>query len=89
MVYINIPYVPENDRIKKDFVIREIQSLDISEDAKFVAFEAIYKRKPGGVNFDGTRLKEALLLEKALEKLGIPYRQSEESEYLEGEKTAS
>jgi len=87
MVYINIPYVPENNRIDRDFVIKEIQSLDINEDAKFEAFEAIYNRRPRGVNFDDAGLNEALLLEKALGRLGIPYRQSEESEHLFGDKT--
>ena len=85
MVFINIPYVHENNRLDRDFVIKEIQSLDINEDAKFEAFEAIYNRKPRGVNFDDAHLKEALLLETALGKLGIPYRQSEESEHLLGD----
>jgi hypothetical protein len=80
MVYINIPYVPENNRISKKSAIEEIQVLDISDDAKFTAYKAIYNLNPRGVSF-GKNLKEALLLESALNRLGIPFRQSEESEY--------
>ncbi len=81
MIYINIPYVPENERIDKDFAKKEIQFLEISENAKQSAFEAIYNLKPRGVNFDGGELTEALKLEGLLSKLGIPYRRSEKSEY--------
>lgn len=80
MVYINIPYYVENDRIDRNSVFKEIQALNINENAKHEAFEAIYHRKPHGVSFDEKSLSEALKLEKALEKLGVPYRQSEESE---------
>ncbi|MGC2238463.1 MAG: hypothetical protein WA584_20075 [Pyrinomonadaceae bacterium] len=81
MVYIDIPYVPENNRINKDLAQKELEALDISEDAKYAAFEAIYNRLPRGVSFEGDDLREASLLEKALSRLGIPYRLSEESEY--------
>jgi hypothetical protein len=81
MVYINIPYVPENDRIDKDFARKELQILDISDDAKYEAFEAIYNRKMRGVNFNLKDTKEVLQLERALHRLGVPFRQSEESEY--------
>ena len=80
MVYINIPYYVENDRIDRDTVIKEIQALDINENAKYEAFEAIYNRKPHGVSFDDNSLKEAVQLETVLKRLGIGYRQSEESE---------
>lgn len=81
MVFINIPYVPENNRIARDLIQKELEALDISEDAKHDAFEAIYNRLPRGVSFEGESSKEASLLEKTLAKLGIPYRQSEDSEY--------
>ncbi len=80
MVYINIPYQVENDRIDRATVIKEIGALDINEDAKYEAFEAIYHRKPHGVSFDEKSLNEATRLETVLQRLGIAYRQSEESE---------
>ena len=80
MVYINIPYQIENDRIDRATVIKEIQALDINENAKYEAFEAIYHRKPHGVSFDEKGLNEATQLENVLRRLGIAYRQSEESE---------
>ena len=80
MVYINIPYQVENDRIERNTVIKEIQALNINEDAKYEAFEAIYNRKPHGVSFDDKNLSEATQLEAVLKRLGIAYRQSEESE---------
>jgi hypothetical protein len=81
MVYINIPYVTENNRIDKDFARSELQILDISDEAKKEAFRAIYDRKIRGVNFDAKDTKEVLLLEKTLARLGVPFRQTEESEY--------
>lgn len=81
MVYINIPFVIENNRIDRDVARRELQVLEISDDAKYEAFEAIYTRTTRGVNFDGKDEKEAALLEKALSRLGVPFRQSEKSEY--------
>jgi hypothetical protein len=81
MVYINIPYVPENNRINRDLVKKEITSLNISDSAKQDAYAAIYNLKPRGVNFESKDLMEALMLEDALHRVGIPYRRSEESEY--------
>lgn len=81
MVYISIPYIPENNRIDRDFAEKELRALDISDNAKYCAFEAIYNLKPRGVNFEGKSSVEALMLEGALRRLGIPFRQSEESEY--------
>lgn len=80
MVYINIPYVHENNRIDKSLAEKELAILNISDEAKHDAFEAIYNIHPRGVTF-GKDLKEALLLEDALNRLGVPYRQSEEPEY--------
>lgn len=79
MVYINIPYVPENKKISRDLVEKELQALEISDDAKWNVFEAIYNLHPRGVSF--ADLKEAFQLEKVLSRLGVPYRQSEESEF--------
>lgn len=81
MVYINIPFVIENNRIDREFARKELQVLNISDDAKYEAFEAIYKRNVRGVNFESKDTKEALLLEKALSRLGVPFRQSEKAEY--------
>ena len=79
MVYVNIPYVAENDLIDPSLVGKELSVLNISEVAKHEAFEAIYNTRPRGVNF--TDLVEASLLQRALYRLGVPYRQSNESEY--------
>jgi hypothetical protein len=81
MVYINIPYVAENNRIDKDFVKKEIGVLAINESAKQDAFAAIYHLHPRGVDFSGDQSNEASLLEETLKRLGVPYRKSEESEY--------
>lgn len=85
MVYINIPYTPENNRINKDVAKKEIQLLDISDSAKQYAYTAIYNINPRGVGFNNQQSVEALLLEGALKKLGVPYRKSEESEYYIGQ----
>jgi hypothetical protein len=77
MVYIDIPFVIENNRIDKAAAKKEIQVLDISEDAKNDAFAAIYHRNPAGVNFADKDLKQALSLQTVLSKLGAPYRQVE------------
>ena len=81
MVFINIPFVNENKIIDTAIVKKTLDSLDISEDAKYEAFQAIYNRKPRGVQFDDKDLNKAVSLENALAKLGIPYRQSEISEF--------
>ncbi len=81
MVFINIPFVNENKIIDTAIVKKALDSLDISEDAKYEAFQAIYNRKPRGVQFDDKDLNKAVSLENALAKLGIPYRQSEISEF--------
>lgn len=85
MVFINIPFVAENKNIDTEIVIKALTALDISEDAKHDAFQSIYNRKPRGVTFAEGDLEKARQLENALGKLGIPYRQTEESEYLFGD----
>jgi len=77
MVYINIPYVASNDSIDKETVISAIRALDISEDAKHQAYEAIYNKVPTGVSFADAGMGESYLLERMLRRLGIPHRQSE------------
>ena len=81
MVYVSIPYVPENNRIDKDLVKKEIEILDITKNAKKVAMAAIYHKKPHGVNFESKNSVEAIILENLLSRLGIPYRRLEQSDY--------
>jgi hypothetical protein len=81
MVYINIPYIPENNRIDKLMVKKELEALDISDSAKLSAYTAIYNLNPRGVNFDSRDLQAARRLENALHRLGIPYQQTEETDY--------
>jgi hypothetical protein len=85
MVYIDIPYVAENNRIDKEIAKKEIEILDISDGAKINAYTAIYNLYPRGVNFSNKNSIEALLLEDTLKRLGVPYRRSEESEYYVGQ----
>lgn len=85
MVFINIPFVAENKNIDTEIVINALKPLDISEDAKYTAFQSIYNRRPRGVLFAENDLDKALQLENALGKLGVPYRQTEESEHLLGD----
>jgi len=79
MVYVNIPYVPENDRVDRGVLEKELTALTISDRAKEEAFESVYNKRPRGVHFD--ELGDALRLEGVLRRLGIPFRQSPESEY--------
>ncbi|MDQ3042014.1 MAG: hypothetical protein M3R11_06495 [Acidobacteriota bacterium] len=80
MTYINISYVAENENIDRDTVIKAIQSLDISEDAKYETYEAIYNVRPYGVMLDDKGAEDAINLKRVLRKLGIPHRQSETQE---------
>lgn len=79
MVYVNIPYIVENDRIDRELTAKELSALNIDESAKYEAFEAIYHKHPRGVSF--TDLDQAVRLQGALSRLGVPYRQTPESEY--------
>lgn len=81
MVFINIPFVHENKNIDADIVAKELSVLNISEDAKYETFQAIFNIKPRGVEFEDKDLKEVKQLENILAKLGIPYRQTEVSEF--------
>jgi hypothetical protein len=74
MVFVNIPYVAENDRIEAYRAQTELEALSISESAKHEAFAAIYNKRPRGVNFDNP--SEAVLLQRALYRLGVPFRAS-------------
>ena len=79
MVYINIPYVVENDRIDRTVTAKELQILSISETAKHDVFNAIYNKHPRCIDLDDKN--QASQLQEALSRLGVPYRQSNESEY--------
>lgn len=79
MVYINIPYVIENERIDRSVTIKELELLNISETAKHDVFNAIYYKRPRGVDIEDR--KQAVELQEVLSRLGIPYRPSNESEY--------
>lgn len=80
MVYIDIPYVPENNRIDKDLLKKELHLLNISDEAKLKIYNAIYNLKPRGVSF-GDNIKEANTLQSILSRLSIPYRQTEDTEF--------
>lgn len=78
MTYINISYVAANDDIDPETVINAIRSLDISEDAKYETYQAIYNARPLGVLLDDKRGEDdALNLKRVLRRLGIPHRQSD------------
>ena len=79
MVYVNIPYVVENDRIDRVTTATELATLSIDEAAKYDAFEAIYNKRPRGVNFTNTA--HALQLQSVLYRLGVPHRMTPESDY--------
>jgi hypothetical protein len=79
MVYVNIPYSVENQRVDREKAAKELRSVDISESDRYEAFEAIYNKRPRGVNF--TDAKKASQLQTALARLGVPYRLTEESDY--------
>jgi len=53
--------------------------LSISEVAKYEAFEAIFHKRPRGVDF--SEAADAVMLENVLRRLGVPFRRSNESEY--------
>jgi hypothetical protein len=79
MVYVNIPYVVENDKLDRSAVSKELGLLNISEDARREAFAAIFNKRPRGVSFNS--IVEASVLQRTLYQLGVPFRQSDESEY--------
>ena len=82
MVYVNIPFVPENNRISRNSTKKELEALDISELAKIAAFDAIYNRLPRGVSFAEKDSNQANLLENTLIRLGVPFRETELPEFL-------
>jgi hypothetical protein len=75
MIFLEIPFVHENKSVNKSSAEKEIQILNISQELKAEVFDAIYNQRPSGVNFENSDLEQVLLLEKALGRLGIPYRQ--------------
>lgn len=81
MLFLDIPYVVENNRIEKEKVQRELALLEIDEKARSEAFAAVYNMRPRGVLFENKDLRQAQMLEKVFSKLGIPYRLAEVSEF--------
>ncbi len=81
MLFLDIPYVVENNRIEKEKVQRELALLEIDEKARSEAFAAVYNMRPRGVLFENKDLRQAQMLEKVFAKLGIPYRLAEVSEF--------
>ena len=79
MVYVNIPYIVENDRIEAYITQRELEASNISDAAKHDAFAAIYNKRPRGVSFDS--MSEAVKLQQVLYRLGVPFRTTAESDY--------
>lgn len=80
MVYINIPYTPENNRVDKATAKKELEALNISDSAKLKAYAAIYNLIPRGVKFENRELPQARLLENALRRLNISFKQTAEPE---------
>lgn len=74
MITLEIPYVTENNRINKTIVENEIQNLQISQEKKAGVFDAVFNYFPRQVDFNNEDLKEIILLESVLHRLGIPYR---------------
>ncbi len=74
MIYLEIPYVSENNRVDKTILQNEIENLSISREAKAGVFDAIFNYFPREVDFKNEDLKEVVILEGVLHRLGIPYR---------------
>ncbi len=81
MLFMEIPFVVENNRIDRETVRGELAALDISENLRNEAFEAVYNLKKRGISFDEKDIKQAVMLERLFSKLGIPYRLAEVSEF--------
>ena len=81
MVYINSPYFFENERIDRQAFIKELEHAEISEDARFTAYEAVYNRLPRGVNFEFSETDQARELLTVLHRMRIAYRITAEPEY--------
>jgi hypothetical protein len=80
MICLDIPYIPENNRIDRDLASKELRILNISAQAKENVHAAIYNIVPRTVEFENRELAEVLVLEKVLRRLGVPYRQTESTE---------
>ena len=81
MLFMDIPYVRENERIEKETVLKELALLTINETVRDEAFAAVYNPKPRGVTFEDGDLWQAQMLSRVFIKLGIPYRLAEVSEF--------
>ena len=71
----------ENDRIDRERLIKELGLIDISDEARHEAFEAIYNVKPRGVSLGETDNAVVLEFESLLRSLGIGYRKTQEPDY--------
>ncbi len=76
MTFIKIPYTASNDSIDRQTIISGIRDLNISEDAKYNTFEAIYNARPEGVLMDDNEPDEIMNLERFLRRYRIPHHQS-------------
>ena len=77
MTFIKIPYTASNDSIDKDTIISGIRALNISEDAKYETFEAIYNVQPDGVMLDDNEPEEIMNFQRFLRRYRIPHHQLE------------
>lgn len=75
MTFIKIPYVASNEAIDRETIISGIRALNISEDAKYNTFEAIYNVVPDGVLMDDNEPEAIMNLERFLRRYRIPYHQ--------------
>lgn len=76
MTFIKIPYAASNNSIDRQTIISGIRDLNISEDAKYNTFEAIYNVRPEGVLMDDNEPDEIMNLERFLRRYRIPHHQS-------------
>ena len=75
MIYLEIPFVSENNRVNRTSAENELQILKLSDAAKADVFDAIYHYYPKGVSFENNEMEQVLSLENALSRLRIPFRQ--------------
>lgn len=78
MVYIDIPFAVENQRVDRGMMKEEIGRLTISDEAKRSTLAAIYNFKPRGVEFAVGEMSQVTLLEEILVRVGVPFRRMEQ-----------
>jgi hypothetical protein len=77
MINLEIPYVAENARINRTNTGNELEKLQISQTTKAEIFDAIFNYFPKEIAFENKDLKEVIILEGILQRLGVPYRRIE------------